>query len=749
MRKKQWFQSLPPLLMALFWLALGIASIFTMSLVIINYDSTEYLPDDMKTKQSLAVMEAEFGLNGQAQVMIGEVDSISEALRYKDAITAIDGVMNILWLDTFIVRDTLIEFDEAIIELGFNLSEFDVTGLNQFYRNHHVLFQVVFEESDHSNKTVSAIQMIRNYLSVIEKPYAMSGSAVSTYFTRTLTEAESLGIMVYILPIVIVILLLFTKSWLEPILFLAVVGFSVLVNIGTNFLLPSVSFLTNSTAMLLQMAIAMDYSIFILHRYRVGKDEGLSLRAALRAARRQSFVPVFSSMLTTAASFVALMFMRYEIGMDMALVMIKGIVISLLAAFTLLPVLIQLFDKRLMNTEHKVWFPKLTGLWKKIFKFRYIITAIILLVAIPAYTSQQKNSFLYGESAISASENTLPHQEIKEIERLFGKHNMIVVLIPVGAETEKQMINEIQSSLKTKNISSTIQAYSTLTDIDTYLGQIPAEIRALAPSVISSEWIADQIPEELIDQLMSENFSRIIISVDTDAESDKAFEAVSTIRSVVPRYFASPDSYHIIGVSSSVLEIKEVVEEDFKIVNLLSIGLVLIILLITFRSIIIPILLVACIELSVWINMAIPYFTGQTIIFIGYLIVGAIQLGATIDYGILLTHNYLNARKQEDKSSAFRTAISSSLHSILTSVMILAAAGYCLYFVSSIEGVAALGELIGRGALLSGFFVLFFLPLLLYFFDGIIEKTTVRAHFFHPSRDTDPLPEDTETQEGE
>jgi len=376
----------------LFWIGVSAAALFAISLVKINYDSTEYLPDDMKTKQSLAVMEAEFGLKGQANVMIGGVDSIDEALRYKQALKDIEGVMDILWLDTFIDGEDLVNLDTSITEMGYNISEFDITGLNQFYRNHNVLFQVIFDESDNSEATVNAISDIRAYLSLIQEPFAMSGSATSNYFTRTLTESESFGVIIYILPIALLILFLFTKSWLEPLLFLLVVGVSVLINMGTNFIFPSVSFLTNSTAMLLQMAIAMDYSIFILHRYRSGKDEELSTRAALKMARRKSIIPVGSSMLTTAASFVALMFMRYTIGMDMALVMIKGILISMIAAFSLLPIFVRIFAKFLTKTEHKVFFPKFQGLWKIVFKLRYIIAAIVLVVLIPAYNAQGKTA---------------------------------------------------------------------------------------------------------------------------------------------------------------------------------------------------------------------------------------------------------------------------------------------------------------------------------------------------------------------
>ena len=374
----------------------------------------------------------------------------------------------------------------------------------------------------------------------------------------------------------------------------------------------------------------------------------------------------------------------------------------------------------LVKTEHKIFFPEFQGIWKFVFKLRYVIVAAVLILLVPAYNAQNRNRFIYGDSAISASAGTRPYQEKEEIDRVFGKSNMVVVLVPAGTEMERQMIDQIVADLASNGITASAQALSTLTDINTYLGSVPAEIQTLVSNFISSDWIEEQFPQEMKEQLVSENYSRIIFNIATDTESPEALLAVSRMRAIVPQYYPNQSTYHIIGSSSSVSEIKEIVESDLVIVNAVSIGLVLLILIITLRSLILPFILVFCIEISVWINMAIPYFTGKPIIFIGYLIVSSIQLGATIDYGILLTHNYLDARKTMEKQDALKIALKDSLHSVLTSLMILAAAGYSLYFSSSIEGVAILGELIGRGGLLSGFFVLFFLPLLLYFFDGII-----------------------------
>lgn len=713
-----------------FWLALVILSLILFPMNTINYDSTAYLPDDMKTKQSLAIMEAEFGLNGQALIMIDEVSDISEALRYKVALKSFDGILEIMWLDTFVQEDQLLALEDAAFDVGIRIGEVDIPGLNQFYTDKKVLFQVVFIEGDASDITMEAITQMRDYLTLIQKPFAMSGTAVSSFYTRTLTEAESIQISFYIVPIILILLIVFTSSWLEPILFLLVVGIAVLVNMGTNAFYPNVSFLTNSTAMLLQLAIAMDYSIFLLHRYSEEKSSFPLVTDAMKSALTKSFIPIASSMLTTAASFIALMFMRYTIGLDMALVMIKGILLSFLCAFTLMPALTIYFSKWIDQTKHRVFFPKMEGLSKQIFKLRYVVLAITLILLIPSYNAQRNNAFIYGDSAISASVGTIPYEERQAIETTFGKRNLIVVLIPADSVYEKQMISDITTGLAQQGITASVQSYATLTDIDSYVGDVPQALQDFVASIVPEEWIATQIPDEFKSQLVSDNYARLIITLDTDTESERAFSAVNIISSTVPRYFSNPNSYHIIGSSSSIKEIKEIVEADFKLVNLISIGLVLLILLITFKSILIPLILVVCIELSVWINMSIPFLTGKPIIFIGYLIVGAVQLGATIDYGILLTQNYLDLRVTNNKKEALRLAINQSLHSILTSVLILCFSGYALFFASSIEGVAVLGELIGRGALLSGFFVVFILPAMLFFLDHFIQKTTFGLHFY-------------------
>lgn len=722
------------------WIALTVGSIFMIPHVNINYDTTKYLPEDTRVKESLRVMEEEFGITGQASVMIENVE-LTEVFVYKDQIKNMNVVMEVVWIDSFIDRATIEEIDEIFKEYDPS-GTFDfgsIPGLNAFYKDKSALLQIVFTEDDHSRAVGRTIENIRAYLDRIKKPYAMRGTAINAYYTQKLTESEVMKITIIVIPIILFILLIFTSSWAEPIIFLIAVGVAVLVNMGTNIFLPSVSFLTNSTASLLQLAISMDYSIFLLHAYQKERADGLDKKEAMAMAMRKSFLSINSSMLTTAAGFLALVFMRYTIGIDLAVVMIKGILLSIISTFTFMPGLILYTDKIVEKTKHKRLLPTLGGMTKWIVKLRYVVPAVLLLVLVPAYMAQTNNSFVYGEAAMSVSEGTPAALEKQRIEIKFGKENLMVILVPRVEDDEEQstrektMIRQLYTEFERANQDFKVQitSYGSLTDIETYLAdydKLPPAIKAFLDDNFA-DIVNNFITDEYKAQFLSENYSRVILTINTERESPRAEIAVDIVETVVARQPFANEA-HIIGVSPSVREIKHVVETDYVIVDLISIAFVFVILLISFKSISLPFILVLVIQVSIWINMAIPYLVGQPLIFIGYMIVSSVQLGATIDYAILFTGFYTEARKTMIRREAIKYALDSGGHSILTSALILTSAGYSLKFISSIEGVASLGELIGRGAALSGILVLVLLPQLLYLFDGVIQKTTLKTKFF-------------------
>lgn len=725
-----------------FWVVATAVSIFLIPRVKIEYDTTVYLPENTRVKQSLRVMEEEFGLTGQASVMIEDVDPV-KVFVYKDKINSMPYIMEVIWIDNFIERDVIQNiqdlFDEYDPNGNFRFGA--IPGLNAFYKDRTALLQVVFTENDHSLNVGNSIELIREYLGTINKPFALSGTAINAYQMRETTKSEVFKTALYVAPIILIILIIFTKSWLEPLVFLASVLVSVIVNMGTNIMFPSVSFLTNATASLLQLAISMDYSIFLLHAYQKEKEAGLEQKEAMANAMKKSFSSINSSMITTVAGFAAIMFMRYTIGMDLSRVMIKGILLSLIVTFTFMPSLIIATDNLLKKTQHKPFFPKIGKLTKFITKTRYVIPALLLMTVVPSYIAQTKNHFVYGDGAMAVRHDSGEMSEADRIEQKFGRNNMIVVLVPIDEDgnykaQEKAMIRQLNSELDKANedYRPTIQSYSTLTDIETYISNyndLPPAVKSFLEEYFDPTMIEDMISENFKKQFISENYSRVIISINTETESPRAEKAVNIIETVVARQpFA--DEAHIIGVSPSVKEIKEVVEKDYVFVNLLSIVLVFVVLLVNFKSAILPFILLFVIELGIFINMAIPYITGMPLIFIGFMIVSSVQLGATIDYAILFTQFYVDARKTLVKRDAIKYALDHGGHSILTSSLILTTAGYVLKFASSVTGVSAIGELIGRGAALSGVLVIFLLPMLLYIFDKAIAKTTMQSKFYFP-----------------
>ncbi len=661
----------------------SIISMFFVSSVKVNYNMSQYLPDDMETKKSVEILEKEFGVTGSAQVMIYDI-SIPQAKIVKDKIAKIDGIKSVTWLDD-------------VADLQKPIEYLDQNSVAPFYQENAALFQIVFEEDDYSLKTGAALDEIRT---IAGDKVAIRGPAVAAKAMRDTTSSEIITIVAFVVPIFLLILFLATSSWLEPLLFITVIGISVLINMGTNVIFPSISFMTQMCAGVLQFAIAMDYSIFLLHRFAEERALGAGVEDAMRRAVYKAFSSISASSLTTVAGFVALMFMRYGIGMDMGMVLAKGILLSLICVLFLLPALAILCDKYIEKTHHRPFLPSFEKFGKVIIKLRYVIVAILLIMAIPAFRAQLSNHFLYGESSVAVSEGTKPALEEEHIKKIFGRFNPVVVMVPTGNIAKE---TELAKDLQHLDHIESVQALVTIAD--------PAIAREL-------------LPTQVLDQFQSEHYNRMIINMDTEVEDQTAFETIDQISKTVQQSYGS--DYVMIGSSVSVRDIKAVVDVDYQRVNLISILAVAFILLITFQSILIPGILILVIESSIWINMSVPYFFHNTLSFIGYMIVSTIQLGATIDYAILLTDRYQHNRLKMGKKEAASKAISDSGRSILTSAGILCSAGFIMGQVSSIKGISELGTLIGRGALLSGLLVFILLPQLLVILDKPIRMLTLK-----------------------
>ena len=418
----------------------------------------------------------------------------------------------------------------------------------------------------------------------------------------------------------------------------------------------------------------------------------------MKEAILKSVSSILSSGLTTVVGFAALIVMKFKIGPDMGFVMLKAICLSLISVLVLLPVLALYCYKLIDKTQHKSFMPKFNKFAKVSYKFRHISIILFLLLLIPCFLAQQNNSFSYGASEIYSDESTKIGHDTAAINKGFGKTNPLVLMVPKGdLVSERALCDELENIDKITSITS----YAETVGIT-----IPTEY----------------VPDDTLSQLISDNYSRFIIVANVKVEGDETFALIDEIRNLAYKYY--DDSYYFLGESVNTLDLKETIEDDNKKVNAISIIAIMIILLLTFKSLSLPIILVLVIEFSIWSNLTFNYFIGNDVFYIAYLIISSIQLGATIDYAILFTNRYIENRETMNKKEATQATISTTTVSILTSASILATAGIILGEISTNSIIAQLGILVGRGAILSLILVLFVLPALLMLLDKLIAKTT-------------------------
>ncbi|QPJ86355.1 MMPL family transporter [Sarcina sp. JB2] len=661
-----------------FFILATVISLFTSSLVNINYNIMDYLPEEAPSTKALDVMNEEYD-KGAANVRVVLKDvSIVDALKYKEMIKKVDGVDDIQWLDDVVnIKEPLELENQDIIE--------------SWYKNNEALFSITVNE----DKEESAIDEIGE---IIGENGMISGSAVNIVFAQETTEKELIKMMVILIPIILIILFLTTSSWFEPVLFLSTIGIAIIINSGTNLILGEISFVTKAAGSILQLAVSMDYSIFLLHRFSEFRNEGLDVKEAMKEAILKSVSSILSSGLTTVVGFAALIVMKFKIGPDMGFVMLKAICLSLISVLVLLPVLALYCYKLIDKTQHKSFMPKFNKFAKVSYKFRHISIILFLLLLIPCFLAQQNNSFSYGASEIYSDESTKIGHDTAAINKEFGKTNPLVLMVPKGdLVSERALCDELENIDKITSITS----YAETVGIT-----IPTEY----------------IPDDTLSQLISDNYSRFIIVANVKVEGDETFALIDEIRNLAYKYYN--DSYYFLGESVNTLDLKETIEDDNKKVNAISIIAIMIILLLTFKSLSLPIILVLVIEFSIWSNLTFNYFIGNDVFYIAYLIISSIQLGATIDYAILFTNRYMENRETMNKKEATQATISTTTVSILTSASILATAGIILGEISTNSIIAQLGILVGRGAILSLILVLFVLPALLMLLDKLIAKTT-------------------------
>lgn len=666
---------------------LGLSAIFAGLIFVVepNYDMREYLPSDSTTLQSLDILEQEFGEVSMIQIMTTNLE-IENAQIVVDELNEIEVVKSVIWLG-------------VIADINIPLESMDQDLIKDYYNNGSLLFTIEFSEDDYSLKVGDAINEIKDILLVHNVNAHYRGPAVSNQSSRSKMLSEMIWIMAVTVPVAILILFLASLSWFEPVLVLLNLGVAIVFNMGTNFLLPSLSYITLAIASVLQLAMSMDYSLFLIHRYYEEREKGLDKVEAALVSLKAAFSSITASALTTIFGFLALVIMRYKIGQDIGLALTKAIVLSYGVTLFFLPILLITFDKVLLKLKHKTFKWNFGKFMHGLKKGRAPIFIALLLVGGVSLYIQNKAEYLYSDSIVKDSSDQLYIDHVA-LNESFGAFQPIVILYQNEDKSEViALTNELY------NIPEVTMIQSLVTSID------PTIPEAL-------------LPIEAINQFKGPNYSRVIVYIDLESESERMYEVSDEIVTLTKTLL--PHDAYVIGVPVAISEIKTTVSADGIIVQLVSALLIGLVIGIVLKSAIIPIILVLLIEISIWINIAITSLMGGAIIYIGYLVVSSLQLGATIDYAVLLTGRYQEYRETHDRFESIKIALSKSLPAILTSALVLAAAGFAEALISKLSIVKEIGVLIGRGALLSGFLVIFVLPVLLLIFDKVIQKTIIK-----------------------
>lgn len=655
---------------------------FLMTMVSVNYKIVDYLPENAQSTIAISINEAEFSQPvPNARVMINDV-TLTEAMEFKDKISAIEGVSQVIWLDDVINLKEPVEMaDQKIV--------------NEYYKDNTALFSVTILDGYEVSVTDEIYQLIG-------EENALSGNAVNLATSKRMLISETLSAVAILIPVIIIILLLSTSSWIEPILFLSAIGISVLINMGTNIFFGEISFMTQSISPILQMAVSLDYAIFLLHSYEDYKTKTSNIKEAMALAMKRAFPAIIASAATTLFGFMALLFMKFRIGSDLGLNLVKGIVLSFTSVMVFLPALTLMFNNLINKTKHKKLLPDFKNISNILLKLKVPVLILIAVIAVPSVLAQSRTDFMYGTGSLSPYSRS--GQDQVKINDRFGTSTPIVLLVPKGEPAKEAMLS------------------SDLEDIN-HVNQVVSYTKMVGAS-IPGEYLDAKITE----QFYSENYSRIILYTDTNEEGKEAFAVVEQVQNKAQEYYG--DKVYSLGQSVNLYDMKNVVTDDTRIVNFIAIISIFLVLLFTFKSITLPLLLTLTIELAIWINLSIPYFAGNTLCYIGYLVISTVQLGATVDYAILLTDNYMLNRKSMLKKDAMKATLAGHFISILVSAIILSSAGFCLGFTSSSPIVSELGILLGRGTLMSMAMVVCFLPPLLILGDKIIEKTTLNANFY-------------------
>ena len=664
-------------------LVLMIPSVLGMAGTRINYDMLDYLPEDMETVIGQNELLEDFGKGAFSFIIVEDMPA-KDVAALKEKIEQVDHVETVLWYD-------------SIADLSIPMELLPDKIYNEFNTENATMMAVFFDTSTSSDITMDAIREIRQ---IAGKQCFVSGMSALVTDLKDLCEKEEpiyVGIAVLL---ACVAMLVFLDSWLVPFVFLASIGMMILLNLGTNYFMGEISYITKALSAVLQLAVTMDYSIFLWHSYNEQRTRCDDNKAAMAVAIKETLASVVGSSITTVAGFIALCFMSFTMGRDLGIVMAKGVLLGVLGCVTVLPALILVFDKPLRKTKHKSLIPNMGGFAKGVVRIFPVFIVIFALLIPPAYYGYSKtNDEVYydmGQCLPEDMEYVIANSKLSEDFDIASTHMLLV-----------------DANLPAKSVRSMMKEMEQVDGVKYVLG---------LESVIGSRIPEEILPESITSILKNDKWELLLINSEYKVASDAVNDQISDLNTILKKY---DESGMLIGEAPCMKDMIETTSHDFQVVNAISILAIFIIIALVEKSLSLPFILISVIEVAIFINLGLPHYLGQSLPFIAPICISTIQLGATVDYAILMTTRYKAERiRGNGKKDAVWTALSTSIPSIIVSGMGLFAATFGVAIYSDIDIIGSMCMLMARGAIVSMLAVIFILPALLLLCDKIICATT-------------------------
>ena len=736
-----------------FFILAAVFSVFSSSWVKVSNKLSDYLPESTKTKQGLDIMDENFTTFGTAKVMVNNID-YEKALELSTKLKEIAGVSRVDFYDK-------------------SDSDYENKNIEDYYKDFAALYTISFEDVEDSKLVQEAIVKVREAVSAYDN---VVYTTIDKDDAKSLNEdMKVIGVLVVI--IIVGVLIFTSQTYAEILIFMLTFAVAILLNVGTNFIFGRISFVTKAVGVVLQLALAIDYAIILFHRF-MEERQNFRAKHALINALAKAIPEISSSSLTTMAGMVALMTMQFRIGRDLGQVLLKSIIFSMISVFLFMPALIMMFEKWIKKSMHKSFVPNIEFLGKKILSVRFIITGIFTVLVIGGIVLSGKTAYIFDPNSIKSDKKTEYIAAKEEIERHFGSSNILAVVIPrEDYIKEARLLEEISKVEGVKSVTGLAnievgnegeyvltdslkpRELAEIADVDIDLVKLVYRFYALkneqygafinsidsykVPIINMVDFLYEQIEnggveideditENIEDihksitdarkQLESEKYSRFLVVWDRELEGKATFAAIDEVEGIAKSYY---NEAYVVGDSSSNYEISKSFGTDNLRISIITALLVGIILLFTFQSAALPFILVLTIQGSIWVNFSLPYLANEPMFFLSYLIVSSIQMGATIDYAIVITGRYMVLREEcESKNKAISRTLNEAFPTIITSGTIMAASGFVIGFLTSNATIASLGKTLGIGVLISMILVMFVLPVLLYLFDFTIDKTS-------------------------